>query len=155
MQNTLKHTLSAIVIIFFVILAIASATGKNLTISKESGQIPPNFEPLKDTLLVITNTIPGIGVGKTFRSAFKDYKAPHLLIKGKELEQYDTDKYKFELYLSHNPSNFTDEKGRPGPGTISCIMEERQTGKKYKSQGVPDFGRLLKNYVKTINKMTE
>jgi hypothetical protein len=153
MTTTLKHALSTSVIVFFVILALASATGKNVTVSKESGQIPPNFEPMKETLLVIKNSMSGIGVGNTFKSAFKDYNAPYLFIKDTELDSYNKDKYKFVLFLSHNSSNFSDANGRPGPGTVSCVIKDRNTGKEYVSTGVPDFGHLLKNYVKSLNQL--
>ena len=155
MTRKLQHAVSLFTIIFFIVLGLASATGKNLTVSKESGEIPPNFDPTRDTLLVLKNTIRAVGLGNTFKSAFKNYKYPYLIIDEDDLKSYDKNKYNFVLYLSHNPSNNTTSRDTPGPGTISCIIKDRTADKIFKSVGVPDYGRLLKNYVESLNRLTK
>jgi hypothetical protein len=153
MKRMTKHLLSAVAVAIFIIAAIASSTGKNVTVSVQQGLIPPEFNPTSDTLLVLNNTISGIGVGKTIRSAFKDYKGPYKIISSKQERNFDTSVYKYTLYMSHNASNFTKADGRPGPGTVSAVFERRSDRKEFRSVGVPDWGKLVKNYVKTLNGM--
>jgi hypothetical protein len=153
MKKMSRHFASFMVIVIFLIAAIASSTGKNVTVSVQQGLIPPEFNPSKDTLLVLKNSLYGIGVAKTFRSAFKDYKGPYKLINEKEQINYDTVNYKYVLYMSHNASNIIKADGRPGAGTASAVIQRRSDRKEFRSVGVPDWGRLLKNYVKTLNEM--
>lgn len=153
MQKMRKHFLSVAVVAIFIIAAIASSTGKNVTVSVQQGLIPPEFNPASDTLLVLNNTIGGIGVGKTIRSALKEYKGPYKIISLKQLGDFDITVYKYVLYMSHNASQIIKADGRPGSGTVSGVIERRSDKKEFRSVGVPDWGRLLKNYVKSLNSM--
>jgi hypothetical protein len=151
MTNHFKHVLSLSVIAFFIALAFASVTANNAAISKETGQIPPEFDNTTDTLLVLRDNLGGIGTGSVIKSAFKDYEGPYLIIETKKLSSYDKREYRYVLYFSHNASAFVDQNGRPGPGTVSVVMEDRQSDIKYRSTGVPNFGKLLKNYIAKLN----
>ncbi|WP_153799831.1 hypothetical protein [Foetidibacter luteolus] len=155
MQSIFKHLSSALVIIVFFALALASATAKDIDVSKQTGQIPPDFQPGKDTLLVVTNTLFGIGVSSTIRSSIKGYKGPYLLVKYEDLKNYDTSTYRYSIFLSHNPSLNLDEKGRPGPGSVSIVMEDRQSKSYYRSRGFHNHGSLMRRYAEIFNGMME
>lgn len=151
MTTRFKHIFSSLVVLFFIVLAIGSSTGKNATVSQEGGQIPPYFNPAKDTLLVIKDMLPGIGVGTNIKNAFKDYNGPYLIVNEKEVHSYDKDRYRYSFFLSTNASNITYANGKSGPGTVSCVIKDRKTDTNYRSVGVPDWGKLVKNYVTKLN----
>lgn len=169
MKKNIKNLLSILAIIFFMIIGIASSGTKNLTFSKEAGQIPPEFGLKNDTLLVIGHN-EDWGYNKYLKSNFKDnYFGNYKIISEKELKNYSSDKYRFvfDHSLNYSPkTSTTNSNGNSNPQyagtTVSStkttnyassdvfFIKDRKTDKDYVTKSSAYYAKLMRAFIKSL-----
>ena len=155
-MNFLKRTLSAFCILLFLAMAIGSSGVKHMSFTKNAGQIPPHFGENKDTLLVLKTSMFG-DYNSHLKKGFKKlYAGNYKIISGKELENYPAEKYRYIFEFGDVPSsileyNSTTGMSKPGPGTIECVVTDRETRKQYRSGNTAFYGKLLKAYIPALS----
>ena len=155
-MNLLKNGLSAFTIVIFLAMAIGSSNVKHMTFTKENGRIPPDFGATTDTLLVLKTSMFG-DYNSYMKKDFKAlYKGNYKIIATKELKTYPVEKYRSDFELGDvastvNEFNPSTGMTKSGPGTVECIVTDRQTGKHYKSGNTAFYGKLLKAYIPALS----
>lgn len=169
MKKNSKNLLSVSVIIFFMIIGIASSGTKNLTFSKEGGQIPPEFGIQNDTLLVISHS-EDWGYNKYLKKNFSgNYFGNYKIITKSELKNYPTEKYRFvfDHKLNHTTKiSTTNSNGNSNPQyggtTINTtktssyvssdvfLITDRKTDKDFVTKSSAFYSKLMTDYIKSL-----
>ena len=71
MTTHFKNVLSVFAISIFIIIALASTSAKRMTFTTSSGQIPPEFNTFRETLLVISHFKDG-GYNRFLKKNFEE-----------------------------------------------------------------------------------
>lgn len=157
MTTRFRHWLSVLTIVVFIALALASSGVKHMTFTKEDGQIPPEFNKFKDTLLVISHP-EDWGYNKYLKKNFKEnYTGNYKIIKLAEIENYPADKYR---YIFDHSLNYTSKTtiGGPFDGKTSTYassdvfyVTDRNIDKKYVTKSSAHYSKLMRAYIKALD----
>lgn len=157
MKTNVKSILTVCTIICFFVFAIASNTMKHLTYTKEGGQIPPEFEAFKDTLLVIKDPSDYRYYGRYLEKNLKDnYTKKYKFITPAEVSKYPVDQYRYSF--DHKVKwviRSTNDNGRihdsKGIESEYLFLTDRKTGAIYKTGSSSHFSELMKQYFTALN----
>lgn len=141
----------------FILAALASSGVKRMTFTKGDGQIPPDFgTDTSQTLLVLKTSMFGdynSRIKKVFR---KSYTGKYKIIKPEELNNYPVKNYRYGFEFASVGSSIMVRSAatgmyKSGPGTIQCIITDRETGLSYPTGNTAFYGKLLKAFVPALN----
>ncbi len=163
--------MSAITVVFFLLIGLASSNTKHMTFTKEAGQIPPDFNKFKDTLLVVGHS-DDMGYNKYLKKNFEDdYTGKYKIIRPKEVKNYPIEKYRYIFDHSLNYSSKTTMTSTPitGGGNVTnggsntsyhtssyassdvFFITDRKIEKDYVTKSSAFFSKLMKAYIKALN----
>ncbi|MEO6453466.1 MAG: hypothetical protein ABIN97_05305 [Ginsengibacter sp.] len=157
MITTVKQLSSLLIVATFVVLASASSGLKHMTFTKEAGQIPPEFNKFKDTLLVISHS-DDWGYNKYLRKNFSgNYTGHYKIINEKEIKYFPIERYR---YVFDHSLNYTSKTTIGGPfnGHTSSYassdvfyITDRKINKDYVTKSSAYYSKLMRAYIKAID----
>jgi hypothetical protein len=170
MTIKLRHFFSLVAFSIFFILGIASSGTKHMTFTKEAGQIPPEFDKFKDTLLVISHS-EDFGYNKYLRKNFSEnYFGNYKIITPNEIKNYPPETYRYIFDHSLNYSTKTTTTtinsagGRLNGGTTSTnsnstnyvssdvfFIKDRKIEKDYVTKSSAYYSKLMRAYIKALD----
>lgn len=151
MTTRLKHTLSLTIVTFFIVLALASATNKEVVKRLSAGMIPPEYHQFNGTLLVIIpdeKTLGYLSWEKVMQQALTEgYKGKYTLITKKQLSEFPAERYpySFSTSFTHMGDKYSSLLNNPTKVTSAYyIVTDRLKNKNYPSSFREyDFSRLV------------
>lgn len=136
---------------FFVFLffLFSCYSVKNIPISINSGQIPPQLTTT-DTLLVVKSNIPGTNTGleKNFKQS---YSGNFLIIREKELQDFPPSKFRYLFASVYHGTSYTSSTGKPSGAAFSCGITDRLTNQEYRTDTYGSYTQLTKAYIEALN----
>jgi hypothetical protein len=134
-------------LIVFSILSIQCSSTSKIT-AENQNELDPNFAGYTGVLLIIRNydnKYQYNGIDRAMLKSFKAYyKGEYLMISNKDIAKYsDLDKYRFLI-----KPGFIAERYYGGGGGYTqssyIYMQDRKTGKEYKTKEYPGWSALQK-----------
>lgn len=171
MTTSLRNLLSLLTISIFIVLALASSGVKHMTFTKEAGQIPPEFNKFKDTLLVISHS-DDLGYNKYLKKNFEgSYTGNYKIIKTSEIENYSPDKYRYIFDHSLNYTSKTTTTSTPITGGGHVVngssntsshtftyassdvffIRDRKINQDYVTKSSAYYSKLMRGYIKALD----
>jgi hypothetical protein len=171
MTTRFKHFLSVAVISIFIVLAVASSGVKHMTFTKEAGQIPPEFNKFRGTLLVISHS-DDWGYNKYLKKNFEgNYTGNYKIITPTEIKNYPADKYRYIFDHSLNYASKTTTTSTPitggghvinGSPNISShtstyassdvfFITDRKINQDYVTKSSASYSKLMRAYIKALD----
>jgi hypothetical protein len=158
MTKRVKNVLSLFSITIFFALGVASSGTKKMTFTEEGGQIPPEFNKFKDTLLVISHS-DDWGYNKYLRKNFKEnYMGPYKIIPEIEIKigRYSVEQYR---YIFDHSLNYTTKNTIGGPfngksttyaSSDVFFITDRKMGIDYVTKSSAYYSKLMRAYIKAL-----
>ena len=171
MTTRIKHFLSVFAVLTFIFLGLASSGVKHMAFTKEAGQIPPEFNKFKDTLLVISHS-DDWGYNKYLRKNFEgNYTGKYKIIKPSEINNYPVDKHRYIFDHSLNYTSKTTTTSTPitggghvvnGSSIISShsftyassdvfFITDRKINQDYVTKSSAYYSKLMRAYIKALD----
>ncbi len=171
MVHSFKNLLSTIALAFFILLAVASSQAKKMSFTSAGGQVPPEFNTFKDTLLVIIHP-EQLAYDHYLRKNFREnYTGIYKLISKKDIENYSADKYRYVFdnhvnYIStttftstpvtaggriRNGSSIITSDTSPDASSGSYAIRDRKLKKDYATPSSPKYSELMRAYIKALD----
>jgi hypothetical protein len=145
-----KNLLSLFVLFIFVVLAVASSGTKNITFTKEGGQVPPEFNQFKDTLLVIGHANDW-GYNKYLKKNFEEnYTGSYKIITPKEIPNYSPERYRYIFDHNLNYSTRATD-GKSYASSDVFYITDRKINKDYVTKSSAYYSKLMKAYIKALD----
>lgn len=157
MTTSKKNFLSLFSLIVFFVLGIASSGTKRMSFSVEGGQIPPQFNKFKDTLLVMGDPSDWSYYKYLKKNFSENYTGPYKIIFNGEQNYYPVEQYR---YIFDHSVNYTTKNTIGGPfnGKSSTyassdvfFITDRKTNTDYVTKSSAYYSKLMKVYISAID----
>lgn len=146
-----------------------------MTFTKEAGQIPPDFNKFKDTLLVISHS-DDWGYNNYLKKNFAgNYSGKYKIIKPSEIKNYSIAKYRYVFDHNLNYTSRTTTTSIPitggghvtngGSNTSShsftyassdvFFVTDRKTDQDYVTKSSAYYSKLMRAYIKALDEIRQ